>query len=148
MKPAPFEYVAPRSIDEALHVLSTADGDAKLLAGGQSLIPLLNFRLARPTKLIDLNRITALAYLEPRDGGLAIGSMTRDVTLERDPRVADQQPLVAEAIRYVGHAAIRSRGTFGGSLAHADPAAELPAVAVCLDARLIVASRRGRRVVP
>lgn len=147
MKPASFEYVAPRSLDEALLELTRSDGDAKLLAGGQSLIPLLNFRLARPSRLIDLNRVPELAYIEPRDGGLAIGAMTRDAALERDTRVRIEQPLLAEAIGYVGHAAIRSRGTFGGSLAHADPAAELPAVAVCLDATLSLVSNTRRRTI-
>jgi CO/xanthine dehydrogenase FAD-binding subunit len=148
MKPAPFEYVAPRSLDEALMELDASDSDAKVLAGGQSLIPLLNFRLARPSRLIDLNRIPELAYVRLRDGGLAIGAMARDATIERDARVRDGQPLLKEAMAWVGHAAIRSRGTLGGSLAHADPAAELPAVAVCLDAQLTVASAHRRRTVP
>lgn len=147
MKPAPFDYVAPRSLDEALVELSASDGDAKLLAGGQSLIPLLNFRLAYPSRLIDLNRVSGLAYVAQRHGGLAIGAMTRHASIERDPRVKAAQPLLAEAIEWVGHPAIRSRGTIGGSLAHADPAAELPAVAVCLDARFVLASQRGRRTV-
>jgi aerobic carbon-monoxide dehydrogenase medium subunit len=147
MKPAPFEYVAPRSLDEALRELSASQDEAKVLAGGQSLIPLLNFRLARLSRIVDLNRIPELQYMQARDGGLAIGAMTRHASLERDPRVKAEQPLVAEAIAYVGHAAIRSRGTFGGSLAHADPAAELPAVAVCLGAELTVASTRGRRTI-
>jgi carbon-monoxide dehydrogenase medium subunit len=145
LKPPPFEYVAPRTLDEALHELAASDGDAKILAGGQSLIPLLNFRLARPGRLVDLNRIPSLAYVVERDGGLAVGAMTRDATLERDRRVAQHVPLLDEAMGYVGHAAIRARGTIGGNLAHADPAAELPAVAVCLDARLTIAGPRGER---
>src|SRR5919204_629870 len=136
MKPPPFDYVAPNSLEEALAALSAGAADAKLLAGGQSLMPLLNFRLARPSLLIDLNHVDELAYLRAGKHGLAIGAMTRQITIERDPQLAHRQPLLAEAIRWVGHAAIRSRGTVGGSLAHADPAAELPAVAVCLDARL------------
>jgi CO/xanthine dehydrogenase FAD-binding subunit len=147
MKPAPFEYVAPRSLSEALAALAASDDDAKVLAGGQSLLPLLNFRLAHPSRLIDLNRVPELAYITPRDGGLAIGAMTRDVAIERERRIQATQPLLAEAIAWVGHPAIRARGTVGGSLAHADPAAELPAVAVCLDAQLSVASQRGRRSV-
>ena len=147
MKPAPFEYLAPRSLPEALHALRDADGDTKLLAGGQSLVPLLNFRLARPKRLVDLNRIAELNFVEPRDGGLAIGAMARDAALERDARVATLYPLLAEALGWVGHPAIRSRGTLGGSLAHADPAAELPAVAICLDARLTIDGPRGRRYV-
>lgn len=145
MKPAPFDYFAPRSIHEALGALRGNDGDTKVLAGGQSLVPLLNFRLARPKRLVDLNRVAELTFIEPRDGGLAIGAMTRDAVLERDDRVAANYPLLAEALGWVGHPAIRTRGTLGGSLAHADPAAELPAVAVCLDARLAIDGPGGRR---
>ncbi len=144
MKPAPFDYVAPRTLEEAVVALARAGGDAKVLAGGQSLIPLLNFRLARPSLLVDLNRIPELAYVESRDQGMAIGAMTRQATVERTKGVPKQQPLLAEAITWVGHTAIRSRGTIGGSLAHADPAAELPAVAVCLDASLSVLGPGGR----
>lgn len=147
MKPAPFDYVAPRSLDEAVAALAEGGPEAKLLAGGQSLIPLLNFRLARPALLVDLNRVAELAYVRPRNRGTAIGAMTRQMTIERDRALSEKQPLLAEAIRWVGHAAIRSRGTIGGSLAHADPAAELPAVAVCLDAQLSVVGPRGRRTV-
>jgi aerobic carbon-monoxide dehydrogenase medium subunit len=147
MKPAPFEYVAPRSLDEAVAALAAGGADAKLLAGGQSLIPLLNFRLARPGLLVDLNRVPELSYVESRDRGAAIGAMTRQATVERDDDLAFTQPLLVEAIGWVGHTAIRSRGTVGGSLAHADPAAELPAVAVCLDARLTIVGPRGRRTV-
>jgi aerobic carbon-monoxide dehydrogenase medium subunit len=145
LKPAPFDYVAPRSLDEAIEALGAADGESKLLAGGQSLIPLLNFRLARPDLLIDLNRVPDLAYIRERDGGLAIGAMTRDAAVERAPAVAEGAPLLSEAIRWVGHAAIRARGTIGGNLAHADPAAELPAVAVCLGAEMTILSPRGHR---
>jgi carbon-monoxide dehydrogenase medium subunit len=148
MKPAPFDYVAPRSLDEAIEALRLAGGEAKLLAGGQSLIPLLNFRLATPTCLVDLNRVKELDYVAERHGGIAIGAMARDQAVERDPRIARATPLLAEAVGWVGHPAIRSRGTVGGSLAHADPAAELPAVAVCLDARLTLAGPRGVRQVP
>jgi len=147
VKPPPFEYVAPRTLDEALEALATSDGEAKVLAGGQSLIPLLNFRLARPSLLVDLNRIPDLAYIAERGGGLAIGAMTRDAAVEREQRVALRAPLLDEAIRWVGHAAIRARGTVGGNLAHADPAAELPAVAVCLNAELTIAGPNGRRKV-
>src|SRR5579872_7362055 len=147
MKPAPFEYVAPRTLPEALEALTDGGPDAKVLAGGQSLIPLLNFRLARPALLVDLNRIPELASISYRDGGVGIGAMTRQVTVERDRRLAEQQPIMREAIDWVGHPAIRSRGTIGGSLAHADPAAELPAVVVCLAAELTVESTRGRRTI-
>jgi len=145
VKPAPFEYVAPRSIDEAVTALARGGSEAKVLAGGQSLIPLLNFRLARPTLLVDLNRIPELAHITPRNGGVGIGAMTRQVTVERNADLGRSQPLLKDAIGWVGHAAIRSRGTIGGSLAHADPAAELPAVAVCLDARMRAVSPRGSR---
>ena len=148
MKPPSFEYVAPTSIDEAVAALAQGGIEAKVLAGGQSLVPLLNFRLARPALLVDLNRIAELAYVTGRDGGIAIGAMTRQARVERDPALAHSQPLLREAIRWVGHAAIRSRGTIGGSLAHADPAAELPAVVVCLDAQLSVIGPRGRRSIP
>jgi CO/xanthine dehydrogenase FAD-binding subunit len=148
MKPAPFDYIAPHSLDEAVDALARGGADAKVLAGGQSLIPLLNFRLARPSLLVDLNRVAELAYVSPRERGLAVGAMARQVSVERGDGLADLQPLLVEAIGYVGHAAIRSRGTIGGSLAHADPAAELPAVAVCLDAVLSVVGPRGRRAIP
>jgi carbon-monoxide dehydrogenase medium subunit len=147
MKPAAFEYVAPHSLEEAVEALSKGGADAKLLAGGQSLIPLLNFRLARPSLLVDLNRVADLAYVAQREGGVALGAMTRQVTVERNTGLATQQPLLVEAIKSVGHTAIRSRGTVGGSLAHADPAAELPAVAVCLDAVLSIVGPKGRRTI-
>src|ERR687885_25300 len=143
MKPAPFDYVAPRSLDEALAAL--ADGDSKILAGGQSLVPLMNFRLATPRRLVDLNRVPGLSYIREQDGGFAIGAMTRQQALEHDTRLAAGVPLLSEAMPWVGHLAIRTRGTLGGSLAHADPAAEIPTVAACLDARLTLASPRGHR---
>src|SRR6266852_2277498 len=120
MKPAPFDYIAPHSLDEAVAALAHGGADAKVLAGGQSLVPLLNFRLARPSLLVDLNRVAELAYITPQERGVAIGAMTRQVTLERDATLAEAQPLLVEAIKWVGHSAIRSRGTLGGSLAHAD----------------------------
>jgi carbon-monoxide dehydrogenase medium subunit len=145
VKPAPFEYSAPRTLEEAVTALARGGADAKLLAGGQSLVPLLNFRLARPSLLVDLNRIDSLSYVTPREQGVAIGAMTRQATVERHAQLAQSQPLLHEAVGWIGHTAIRSRGTIGGSLAHADPAAELPAVAVCLDATLSVVGPRGRR---
>jgi aerobic carbon-monoxide dehydrogenase medium subunit len=147
VKPAPFEYVAPRTLEEAVDALAGGGPDAKVLAGGQSLVPLLNFRLARPSLLVDLNRIPELSYVTTRNGGTAIGAMTRQAKIERDTNLTKAQPLLHEAIRWVGHPAIRARGTVGGSLAHADPAAELPAVAVCLDAELSAVGPRGRRSV-
>jgi CO/xanthine dehydrogenase FAD-binding subunit len=147
VKPAPFDYVAPRSLDGALEVLADGGADAKVLAGGQSLIPLMNFRLARPSLLVDLNHVGELAHVKFHTEGVAIGAMTRQATVERHGHLRQTQPLLHEAIGWVGHPAIRTRGTVGGSLAHADPAAELPAVAVCLDAELRVIGPKGRRSV-
>lgn len=146
MKPAPFEYVAPRSLDAALGALGE---DAKALAGGQSLVPLLNFRLARPERLVDLNGVAELAYLRRSEGTLRIGALTRQATLERSRVVAAHWPLLTRAVRHVAHPAIRNRGTVGGSVAHADPAAELPVALTALDARFHVRStRRGDRAIP
>ncbi len=147
MKPAPFSYLAPRSRDEVLEALRRFGPDGKLLAGGQSLVPLLAMRLARPQVVIDLNRMPDLAFVRSARGGLAIGAMTRQRAVEHDPLVASHAPLLHEALRWVGHPQIRNRGTIGGSLAHADPSAELPAVASVLDARCVLASARGERVV-
>ncbi|MBI2528086.1 MAG: xanthine dehydrogenase family protein subunit M [Candidatus Rokubacteria bacterium] len=147
MKPAPFDFAAPTTVVEALHLLAQAGEDAKVLAGGQSLIPLLNFRLLRPRLVVDLNRIDALAGIRPEGEGLAIGSMTRQADAEASPLVLARAPLLAEALSLIGHPAIRFRGTVGGSLAHADPAAELPAVAIALDAVLGLAGTRGGRTV-
>ena len=118
MKPAKFEYHAPSTLDEAIALLVRYGGDAKLLAGGQSLVPLLNFRLARPAALVDLNRITSLAYIREQDGQVRLGAMTRQRTIEFSPVVARRLPLLREATRWVGHLPIRSRGTIGGSIAH------------------------------
>jgi CO/xanthine dehydrogenase FAD-binding subunit len=145
MKPAPFEYLAPDSLDAALDVLARSGGDAKLLAGGQSLIPVMNFRLAQPSLLVDLNRVRELDYVRREDGGLRLGAMTRQRTLERDPLVAELAPLLRETVPFIAHPQIRNRGTVGGSLAHADPAAELPAVAVALDARFRLRRAGGER---
>jgi carbon-monoxide dehydrogenase medium subunit len=147
MKPPPFEYFAAESLEEALEVLSVHGDEAKALAGGQSLIPLLNFRLARPTVIVDLNRIHELGRLTPLpNGGIAVGAMSRQRDAERSSLISARAPLVTEAMPYVAHPQIRNRGTFGGSIAHADPAAELPAVALALDARFCLKSReRGER---
>ncbi len=142
MKPAPFEYYAPTTRREALSLLAEYGGDAKPLAGGQSLVPIMNFRLAQPSILVDLNGISDLFGIETAGTGLRIGAMTRQRSVERSPLVKQYAPLVAEAMPYIAHPQIRNRGTFGGSLAHADPAAELPALAVALDARLR-AQRQG-----
>ena len=146
MKPPPFSYVAPTSLDEAVEALAEHGEDAKVLAGGQSLIPLLSLRLARPTALIDLNGVTELASIEV-NGSTTIGAMTRHRAVERSADIARHQPLVAAAVPYIGHSAIRTRGTVGGSLAHADPAAELPAVALALDATFEARSTRATRVI-
>lgn len=146
MKPASFEYLAPDSLDAALEALARHGWDAKLLAGGQSLIPVMNFRLAQPAVLIDLNGLEELDHVRPEDGGgLRIGAMTRHRTLERDPRIAELAPLLHEAAPFIAHPQIRNRGTLGGSLAHADARAELPAVAVALRARLRLQSQGGER---
>jgi CO/xanthine dehydrogenase FAD-binding subunit len=143
MKPAPFAYEAPRSRAAALRLLGE---DAMALAGGQSLVPMLNFRLARPALLVDLNAIADLDHLRHADGVLRIGALTRQATVERSELIERRWPLLVQAVRLVGHAAIRSRGTVGGSVAHADPVAELPAALLALDARFRVASLRGERI--
>jgi len=145
MKPAPFAYHRPATVDEALTVLARHGGDAKPLAGGQSLIPAMNFRLARPAVLVDLNRIAALAGIRGSADGLRIGTMTRQRAVERDTTVARDAPLLAEALPHIAHPQIRTRGTVGGSLAHADPAAEMPAVMVALDATFDLRGPRGKR---
>jgi carbon-monoxide dehydrogenase medium subunit len=147
VKPPRFDYHAAHSIDEAVALLARYGGDAKVLAGGQSLMPMLNFRLARPAALVDVNRIAALAYVREENGTLALGAMTRQRTIEFSPVVARRLPLLTEATRWVGHLPIRSRGTIGGSLAHADPAAEYPAVLTALDGEVVVQGPRGRRTV-
>jgi carbon-monoxide dehydrogenase medium subunit len=149
VKPAPFRYHAPETLEEALALLAEHGSDAKPLAGGQSLVPAMNFRLARPAVLVDLNRIPGLAAIEPVDGagGLHLGAMTRQRAAETSPLVAGRAPLLAEALPLVAHPQIRNRGTVGGSLAHADPAAELPAVAVTLGVRLRAASAAGERTI-
>ena len=147
MKPAKFDYHAPASVEEALALLQRYGGDAKVLAGGQSLMPLLNFRLSRPAALVDLNRIASLAYVSEHDGQVRLGAMTRQRTIEFSPIVARKLPLLREATRWVGHLPIRTRGTIGGSLAHADPSAEYPAVLMALEGEVVARGPRGERVV-
>jgi len=149
MKPPPFEYIAPDTQAEALEAARQAGSDAKFLAGGQSLVPAMNFRITQPALLIALNRVPDLDYIR-RDGGAGVhfGAMTRQRRLELDPIVAAEAPLLAEAVPFIAHPQIRNRGTLGGSLAHADPASELPVIAVALDAQLRVASTEGDRWVP
>ncbi len=146
MKPAPFEYYAPKTVEEALQNLTDLGYSGKVLAGGQSLIPAMNFRMARPSALVDLNTVAELAYIRPTaDGGIAIGTMTRDSVVEYDPIVKQRMPIVAETIGYIAHAQIRARGTFGGAIAHADPAAQLPALSLALNAKLLVKRKGGER---
>jgi carbon-monoxide dehydrogenase medium subunit len=146
MKPAPFRYLAPKSIEEAIAGLSEHGYDAKLLAGGQSLIPTMNFRLAQPAVLIDLNRIPELGYVMPSAGkGLRIGAMTRQRQVEQSNLVAERAPLLTAAMPHIAHVQIRNRGTVGGSLAHADPAAELPAVISALGGTLVLHGQGGER---
>lgn len=146
MKPAAFEYYVPNTLDEALGLMAEHGYDAKILAGGQSLVPTMNFRLAQPSVLVDLNRLPELSGITPSDsGGVRIGAMTRQRTVERNQLVAERAPLVHDAMPYIAHVQIRNRGTFGGSLAHADPAAELPAIAVTTNARLKLQSSTGER---
>lgn len=146
MKPPPFVYHAPTSIEEVLGLLGDLGDEAKVLAGGQSLVPLMNFRLARPGHLIDLNQVEELAYMESENGALRIGAMARQRAIERSSLVAELWPLLAQAVGYIGHVHIRNRGTIGGSLAHADPAAEIPAVMLALNAELLVQGREGPRL--
>jgi carbon-monoxide dehydrogenase medium subunit len=153
MKPPPFEYAAPATLDEAVGLLTEhAEAEPRVLAGGQSLIPLMNFRLAKPGYLIDLRNVAGLAGIR-RAGNkqgdvLAIGAMTTLSELERSPEVAVAAPLLAEAVGLIAHTPVRNRGTIGGSLAHADPAAELPAVALACDAELVAAGPAGARRIP
>jgi carbon-monoxide dehydrogenase medium subunit len=146
MKPAPFKYYAPTTVKEALARLTEHGWDAKVLAGGQSLIPMMNFRLAQPSVLVDLNRVPELFYIRPsKNGGLSIGAMTRQQEVERSTLVTEQAPMIHDAMPRIAYPQIRSRGTFGGSIAHADPSAELPAASVALGARYRLLSVRGER---
>jgi carbon-monoxide dehydrogenase medium subunit len=148
VKAAPFEYDAPATVDEAASLLSEHGDDAKVLAGGQSLVPLLALRLARFGRLVDLNRIPDLQRIDRRNGWLEVGAMTRQAAAEHSPEVAAAAPLLARALPLIGHFQIRNRGTVGGSIAHADPASELPAVALALGAELDIASAAGTRTEP
>jgi carbon-monoxide dehydrogenase medium subunit len=145
MKPPRFEYACPQSLSEALDLLHQHKGDAAVLAGGQSLMPMLNLRVAQPRILIDINRIPELDAISNSGGCVSIGARARHNDVLRSPRVRSHVPLLAQALEHVAHEAVRNRGTLGGSLALADPAAELPACAVCLGADIVVASARGER---
>lgn len=145
MKPAPFDYYEPTTVAETLNLLAEFGETAKLLAGGQSLVPMMNMRLARPAQVIDLNRLSDLDYLKVEDGELRIGAMTRQRAVERSVAVSDGWPLLQEATRYIGHVQIRNRGTVGGSLAHAFPSAELPVAMIALDARFVLQKKNHQR---
>jgi carbon-monoxide dehydrogenase medium subunit len=147
MKPAPFDYHAPRTLDEATGLMATLD-NAKLLAGGQSLVPMMNFRYVIADHIVDLSRVGGLAGISMADGNMRIGAMTRQRELEFSAEVAQRCPLLTEALGHVGHRQTRNRGTIGGSLSHADPAAELPAICAVHDATIEIASRRGTRKIP
>jgi carbon-monoxide dehydrogenase medium subunit len=148
VKPPPFRYLRPDTAEGVLDALAEYGDEAKLLAGGQSLVPLLNFRLARPSVLIDLELVDALRGTERREDSFVVGAMTRQSEAERSQDLRSRCPLVGQALALVGHLQIRNRGTVGGSVAHADPAAELPAVALALDAELVLRSSSGDRSVP
>jgi carbon-monoxide dehydrogenase medium subunit len=149
MKPPPFEYAAPATLDEAVGLLSEhAEAEPRVLAGGQSLIPLMNFRLAKPGFLVDLRNVAGLTGIRREGEVLAIGAMTTLAELERSHEVAVAAPLLAEAVGLIAHTPVRNRGTIGGSLAHADPAADLPAVALASDAELVAAGPGGSRRIP
>ncbi len=145
MKSPVFNYHDPVALEEALELLAQYGDSAKVLAGGQSLMPMLNFRLAQPPHLVDVNRLTELSEVSHQDGRLRLGAMVRQRTLERSAAVAEACPLIAQAMPLVGHPQIRNRGTLGGSLAHADPAAELPAVMLAVDAQFTLLSKNGQR---
>ncbi len=146
MKPAPFDYIAATSVDMAAAALADGGDDAKIIAGGQSLVPLLNFRLLRPSILIDINRIESLAFISETATDIRVGALTRQYQLETSPVIARHLPVLSCAMTHVAHLAIRNRGTIGGSLAHGDPAAELPMMALLLDAELHIGSVAAARI--
>ncbi len=146
MKPAPFEYVVPDSLTEVLELVAKHGDDAKLLAGGQSIVPAMNFRLTQPSLIVDLNRLDELNYInEGSNGILKIGAMTRQRQLERDPVIKAKAPLLHETMPYIAHEQIRNRGTLGGSIAHADPASEIPVIITALGGRVLFQSLKGHR---
>jgi carbon-monoxide dehydrogenase medium subunit len=147
LKPAPFDYFAPSAIEEAIGLLAQYRDDARPLAGGQSLVPMLAFRIARPSVLVDLNRIAELTGIDAQDKVLCIGAMTRQAEVLASPVVAERAPLLIYALSNVGHPPTRVRGTIGGSLSHADPAAELPVAMVALDAEFVLRGKEGKRAV-
>ena len=148
MKPAKFDYFDPINVAHAIEILSVYQNDGKVLAGGQSLMPLLNMRLARPRGIVDINQIKALNYIRATESGVAIGANARQRALQRDGLIGERLPFLREAASFIAHPQIRSRGTICGSFAHADPAAELPALAVALDAELVAEGPGGTRTIP
>lgn len=148
MKPAPFRYVVARDVQQAVSLLAQAGGEAKVIAGGQSLMPMLNFRLVKPGLLVDINRIPGLDRVEERDDCLSIGALVRHRVTASHPVIEARFPLIRQAMNHVAHHTIRNRGTFVGSVCHADPAAEMPMIALLLDATIIAQSVRGERPIP
>jgi carbon-monoxide dehydrogenase medium subunit len=145
VKPAKFDYHCPAAIDQAVTILARYQGDARVLAGGQSLVPMMNFRLATPTAIVDLNRIPGLSKVEAVNGMVSIGAMARQRQLEFAPSISEHLPLLSEALRWVGHLPTRTRGTIGGSIAHADPAAEIPRVLQAMAGEVVVRGPQGER---
>ena len=148
MKPAKFDYFAPATLDEALELLEQHGAEAKVLAGGQSLMPMMNLRLVRPAVVVDINRVEGLSSIHAADGTISVGALTRQRDLGQSDVIRDAFPMLTAAISHIGHFQIRNRGTIGGSLAHADPAAELPALCTALDAEFFVADSGGEQTVP
>lgn len=148
MKPAQFRYHAPETLEDTLGLLAQYGEDAKILAGGQSLVPMMNFRLARPKNVVDINRVAGLDYIREENAILRIGALTRQRAVERSELARKRNPLLVDASQYIGHAAIRNRGTVCGSLAHADPAAEWPALTMAMDATFVIHGPEGERRVP
>src|SRR5438132_12068014 len=148
MKLPPFDYACPTTLPEAVQLLAARDGDAKAIAGGQSLVPMLAFRLAQPALLVDLRKLPDLRQIKISNDGIALGAMVRWRDIEDDARLRTAHPLLVAAVAHVAHYQIRNRGTVGGSMAHADPAAEMPGIAVTCEAHIAVVGRSGSRVVP
>lgn len=148
MKPAKFEYYDPKTIDEALGLLDQHGDEAKLLAGGQSLVPLMNMRLAKPSVVVDINQISSLDYIEPRNENIAIGALTRHRTVEKSALLKELCPILPHAAEHVADVQVRNRGTFGGSIAHADPAAEFCAAILLLGGKVVARSLKGTRQIP
>jgi carbon-monoxide dehydrogenase medium subunit/2-furoyl-CoA dehydrogenase FAD binding subunit len=146
MKPSSFEYLTPKTVKETIGLLEQYGDEIKVLAGGQSLVPMLNFRVARPKFLVDINGIRELEYIREERGELVIGALTREWAVEKSPLVREKCPILPKAISYIGHLPIRTRGTIGGSLVHADPSAELPIMACALEAKMKIVGPAGERV--